>query len=84
MAKKKFVRLTTNDNPFDPITQFDDWHQYDEEKGYCTLGLIARLSYTSPNFSDKVNERLQELAIEEIVDSDYVGLYKKVVGEIDE
>lgn len=84
MSKSKYVRLTTVDNPFDPIKEFDQWYRFDEEKGYCTLGLIARLSYTSPNFSDKINNRLEEMAIDEILEGDMIGLYKKVVGEVED
>ena len=28
------VALTTVDNPFDPIDNYDEWLHYDEEKGY--------------------------------------------------
>lgn len=30
------VMLTTEDNPFDPFTQYDEWYAFDYEKGYHT------------------------------------------------
>ena len=37
------VALTTIDNPYDPITDFDNWYLYDEQKGYHTSSYLARL-----------------------------------------
>ena len=37
--------VTTTDTPFDPFTDWDRWHHYDEfEKRYCTTELIARFN----------------------------------------
>lgn len=36
--------VTTEDNPFDPFTQFDDWDRFDQDKGYFTCNYIARIA----------------------------------------
>ena len=69
--------LTTVDNPYDPFDNFDGWSAFDEQNGYFTNGLLARLAVTSPNLTDKENE----LAIDHAVDDILVlfpGLYKRV------
>lgn len=47
MADDKDYLLSTEDNPFDPHTQYEQWYDYDEQKGHCTCGLIARLAHSS-------------------------------------
>lgn len=72
------VMLTTIDNPFDPFTQFDEWYAYDEEKGYHTCGLLARIAKTSNELSLAEEEIIVRRAIDEIVRLNFIGLYKKV------
>ena len=38
------IWITTTDNPFDFFTQFDDWFQFDESKGYHTCSYVARIA----------------------------------------
>jgi len=74
--------LTTIDNPFDPFDDFDNWRAYDEAKGYHSCGYVARIAATSDALS-KVDEQIEiEKAIDEIVDMNVFGLYKKVVRNI--
>jgi hypothetical protein len=75
------VMLTTLDNPFDPFTAFPDWVTYDEAKGYNTLGYIARIAFISEELSEKDIELIIEDAIDEIIELNIIGLYKKVVFE---
>lgn len=70
--------LTTIDNPYNPFTNFDDWFQFDEEKGYHTCSYLARIAKTSESFSDEENDAEIEAAIEEIVALDPFGIYIKV------
>lgn len=44
--------LTTEDNPFNPFTQWIEWYSEDIRLGYDTCGLVARLSSTSDSFDD--------------------------------
>lgn len=72
------VKLTTIDNPFNPFTQEEDWLAFDEEKGYHTRSLIARIAKSSYELSDEEEEAYRILAIDEIIEFDFRGIYKKV------
>lgn len=71
--------LTTVDNPYDPKDQFDQWYQYDTDKGYNSCGLLDRIAMTSPAMSDQENAAEIERAIDEIVRFDPLNVYMKVV-----
>lgn len=75
------IALTTFDNPFDPIDQFNDWWRFDTDHGYNTCQYLARIAKPTDQFSDKENEIEIERAIDEIVRLDPFGIYKKVVKE---
>ena len=72
------VMLTTVDNPFDPFTQFDEWNSYDEQKGYYTCSYLARFAYTSSDLSNTDQSIAVNEAIDEIVKSNPLGIYRKV------
>lgn len=42
-VEKEELYLTTFDNPFDPITQNDEWYNFDVGKGYCTCSYVERI-----------------------------------------
>lgn len=69
--------LTTTDNPFDPFTQFEEWFNYDETKGYCTCSYLARIAKTSDFLPDSMNLNEINRAMDEIV-SINGEMYKKV------
>lgn len=73
------VALTTTDNPYDPLTQFNEWRQYDEDKGYATCGLLARITRTSDELSITDQELAVQHAIDEIINEDVMGIYVKVI-----
>ena len=73
--------LTTVDNPFDPFTNWDEWYAYDEAKGYCTSGLLARITKTSNELSEKEQNEDVEEAINEILELFPDGMYKKLTQE---
>lgn len=77
----KLHMLTTVDNPFSPVTQYEDWLRYDEDAGYYTNGLLARVVRTSDEISETDQDLAQETAISEIIAEDRAGFYKKVVVE---
>ena len=71
--------LTTFDNPYDPFDDFDQWFMFDVEKGYNTCSLLARIAKSSEEFSTIEDKRETERAIDQIIDYDFLNIYKKVV-----
>ena len=71
-------RLTTFDNPYDPFKQFNSWFLFDVEKGYDSCGYLARIARTIDQMSDTENEEEIERAIDEIIQYDFMNIYKKV------
>lgn len=72
------VMLTTVDNPFNPLTDWDDWYNYDESKGYYTSEYLARITKTSNELSDDDQDQAITDAINEIMEMNPDGFYKKV------
>ena len=70
--------LTTEDNPYDPFNDFNNWLLYDNQMGYGTCSYLARIARTSDSLSEKENNDEIERAIDEIVRLNLTGLYKKV------
>lgn len=75
--------ITTTDNPYDPFTQFDDWNAFDTINGYNTLSYLARITKTSHELSEEDEDIAIESAIDEIVDFNILGIYKKITKDID-
>lgn len=72
--------LTTEDNPWSPFDQFDEWYEFDTSHGYNTCAYIARLTgVLDPEMDDYTNELLTRKAIDEILDLNITGKYKLVV-----
>lgn len=69
--------LTTMDNPFDPFEQFDSWFMYDNDHGYGSCGLLARIAKTSDQLTEEENDEEVERAIDEIIKYDPFNIYKK-------
>ena len=69
----KMVRVTTADNPFNPFTEWDEWYFYDLSKGYSTCERLDRLSNTSSQLSDELNNEELEQAIDQMVEIGAVG-----------
>ena len=74
--------ITTIDNPYDPFTQFDDWLDYDAFMGYHTPEYLARVCFFSEELSQADQDLAIDTAIDEIVNLNVLGLYKKVTREI--
>lgn len=74
----RICALTTHDNPFDPIDEFNDWFLFDVEKGYNTCAYLARVTKFSESNSESENEQELEKAIDEIIQNDFLGIYKKI------
>ena len=71
------VAITTIDNPFNPITQFEDWNRFDTEQGYRTIELLARFSTISSQLSPADYELAAEDAIDDVIRV-LGNFYKKV------
>ena len=70
--------LTTVDNPFSPLTHFDEWRVWDESHGYYSLSLLARVVVTSADLSESDQDVALEDAINEIVRENVSGKHSKV------
>ena len=70
--------LTTVDNPYDPVTHWDEWYQYDTSHGYDTCAYLARVCHTSDELSDADQQAAVQDAIYDIVRENVNGLYKRV------
>ena len=71
--------LTTIDNPFDPVTQYDAWMFYDERiLGYCTNAYLGRVAKLAPNLTalEVLNETSR--AMDDIIRLNGPNFYKKV------
>ena len=75
------VMLTTNDNPYNPFTEWNEWLQFDLAMGYDTSGYLARVTITSDELSEADQDWAIEDAIDEIVRENVLGIYKKVENE---
>lgn len=81
--KRKVVALTTNDNPYDPIDQFNEWFMFDVNHGYGTCEILDRFSYTTDSMTPpEIFEELNR-AIDEIIQYDFECKYKKVIKEVE-
>lgn len=87
MAEKVEVALSTTDNPYNPITDFDRWDNYDRQQGYGTSEYLARVTRTTHDFGDSIYIDDIERAIDEIVLLNLISWrvpgvsYIKVVGD---
>ena len=72
--------LTTVDNPYDPFTEWDEWYAFDLAHGYHTPSYLARIVVSSDDLSESEQEEAIVQAIDEIVDLNVLGIYKKVTS----
>lgn len=82
MLTETKVAVTTMDNPFDPIDDFTSWRRFDEEKGYNTCGILARLAHTTNDMSQKEEDEEIERAINVMIEVLLPGFYRKVKKDI--
>ena len=72
------VALTTNDNPYNPFTQFEQWFLFDVQHGYNSCDYLGRVARTSDQLTESENNALIEEAIDDIIKYDFQDIYKKV------
>lgn len=73
--------LTTVDNPFNPFTQFDQWFAWDTNAGYNSSGLLARVVLSSDDLSDTDQVVATQQAIDQIVNENVTGMFRKVTPD---
>ena len=76
------VMLTTFDNPYDPFDDFVKWFLFDIEQGYYTCNLLARIARSSEEFSVAEEKEETERAIDQIINYDFLNIYKKVTRNV--
>lgn len=70
--------LTTFDNPYNPFDEFNLWFMFDVEKGYYSCSKIARIANFSDDMTQKEIDEETERAIDQIIQYDFLNIYKKV------
>lgn len=70
--------LTTVDNPFNPFTEFMEWHSFDTSLGYHSAALLARIVASSDELSDADQHAAIQAAIDEIIRENVSGMHCKV------
>ena len=78
----KEYMLTTIDNPFDPFTQWEEWDVFDRNSGYYSAGLLARIARSSSDLSEADQRQAINDAVDEIVDLNVLGVYRKVERDV--
>ena len=76
-SKTTVCAITTVDNPFDPIDNFDRWLSYDIANGYNTANFLANVAHTSEMLPNEWNNEEIERSIDEIVGTNPT-FYKKI------
>ena len=81
------VAVTTTDNPYNPLTDYDKWDNYDRLHGYNTSEYLARVNRTTTEFgegtyTEDINRAIDEIVLLNLINFTYPNVsYKKVVGE---
>lgn len=78
----KDFMLSTIDNPYNPFLQFNEWYAFDLQMGYNSCGLLARIAITSDELSEIDQSEALELAIDDIVRINPLGIYRKVTPDM--
>lgn len=74
--------LTTVDNPYDPFDQFKEWFNFDVSKGYHSIDLVGRVVRSSEEISEADQALAIEQGIDEIVEENLLGIYRKVTRQV--
>lgn len=69
--------LTTIDNPYSPLDDYDKWLQWDQDKGYYTSEVIASLMPDNVNdLSDADFKNVYDSVVNELMGTDVLNIYK--------
>lgn len=75
------LALTTEDNPYDPFDEFEEWFKFDVSRGYHTCAYLARVTTTSTDLTEADQLEATNEAIEEILKLNLTGNYQVVERE---
>lgn len=75
------LALTTEDNPFDPFDEFEEWFNFDVTQGYQTCAYLARVTTTSTDLTEADQVEATNEAIQEILELNLTGNYQVVERE---
>lgn len=82
MEKDKTCYLTTFDNPYDKLEDYDSWLNFDTEMGYYSDAYLDRIAHISPSMSEIEVENEYERAIDEIIKYDFRNIYTKKYADL--
>ena len=60
------VALSTSDNPFNPITEYETWLQFDLSHGYNSNQYVANIT---EDYDDLMNEKQKKKKKEKAIDN---------------
>lgn len=60
--------ISTDDNPWNPFKNFDEWYAYDIANGHHSLSLLARLAMPDDSMTPEEQSQEIERTIDEIAD----------------
>lgn len=75
------LALTTEDNPYDPFDEFEEWFNFDVTQGYNTCAYLARVTTTSTDLTEADQLEATNEAIQEILELNLTGNYQVVERE---
>lgn len=75
------LALTTEDNPYDPFDEFEEWFNFDVTQGYRTCAYLARVTTTSTDLTEADQVEATNEAIREIIELNLTGNYQVVERE---
>ena len=78
----RVVALSTSDNPYNPITQYDDWYRYDSQARYFTNEYLDRICHTTRELGDDLYAQDIEDAVDEAVKYNLISWFYKDVNYI--
>ena len=84
MDKITSSMLSTKDNPFNPFEDFNNWYNFDSDKGYNSCGILARIVGDTEELAPNEEAFATEFAIDSFIESDPTHMYIKVQKEVEE
>lgn len=87
MSSNYEIAITTSDNPYNPLTDYDRWEAFDRMQGYGTPEYLARVvrtttEYGEGTYADDIERAIDEIVLLNLISWTHKGVsYRKVVGE---